>query len=69
MKIVSICDDNDIKVGLRLAGIEGIHVNTPEQFVRVFENVASDRHVAIVVVPEKYRHLIADTKTPLVVCL
>ena len=50
MKIVSICDDKDICTGLRLAGIEGDVVHTPDEFAQVFKNALTDRQVAIVVV-------------------
>ena len=65
MKIVSICDDKDISVGLRLAGIECVVVDSPEQFNCAFEEAVSNQHVAVLIVPRGYAH--RNVNMPLVV--
>ena len=67
MKIFSICDDKNIQAGLRLVGIDGIVIESQEQFIKAYENVVSDRQVAVVIVPRAYADKIIKLKTPLVV--
>ena len=63
MKIVSICDDEDISTGLRLAGIEGAVVQTPEDFLLAFAEAASDEEVGLVVVSKSFaQHINWDSK-------
>ena len=54
MKIVSICGDKNISVGLRLVGVEGFVVQKSSDFDRVFKEVINDRKVGIVVVGKEY---------------
>ena len=54
MKILSICDNKEMSVGLRLVGIEGVVANTAQEFDDALEIAMDDRQVAIVVVAKKY---------------
>ena len=61
MRIMSICDNIDICTGLKLVGIEGVTVDSPEEFIRALSDVlagnlkdTSGSKVDIVVVAKKY---------------
>ena len=66
MKIISICDDQDICIGLQLAGIEGNVAHIPEEFSLAFNNALIDRQVAIVVITkelaQKYNKQLNDVR-------
>ncbi|WP_432662570.1 V-type ATP synthase subunit F [Wukongibacter baidiensis] len=53
MRSYLICDDEDILIGMRLAGIEGAIAKTREETLEVFERVVSDSNIGIVIVTEK----------------
>ncbi len=53
MRSYLICDNEDILIGMRLAGIEGIIAKTREAILEVFERVISDGNIGIVIVTEK----------------
>lgn len=53
MRSYLICDNEDILIGMRLAGIEGVIAKTREAILEVFERVISDGNIGIVIVTEK----------------
>ena len=57
MKIVSICDDEDICTGLQLAGIGGCVVHNPKEFSQIFEEIITDDQIGILVITKKLFNL------------
>jgi V/A-type H+-transporting ATPase subunit F len=53
MKTYLISDNQDTKVGLRLAGIDGIIVNTKEEVLNAFKELLRNPEVEIIIVTEK----------------
>ena len=75
MKYFVITDSTDTQVGLRLAGIEGVVVRTPEEARAAIARAQADPEIGILLITEhlaaQYADLIAPLKltahTPLVV--
>ncbi|MCL2420700.1 MAG: V-type ATP synthase subunit F [Defluviitaleaceae bacterium] len=57
MKIISICDDDDLCTGLQLTGIEGSVVHTLEAFSQVFEDTLANQQISILVITKKLANL------------
>ncbi|WP_432406937.1 V-type ATP synthase subunit F [Wukongibacter sp. M2B1] len=53
MRSYLICDNEDILIGMRLAGIEGTIAKTREAVLEIFEGVVSDRNIGIIIVTEE----------------
>ncbi len=75
MKLYLISDNIDTKVGMRLAGIEGVVVHTKEALHEAVENALSDSSLGILIFTEKaaaedeayVRNLKLTLHTPLIV--
>ena len=53
MKFFLISDNTDTQMGMRLAGIEGVVVNTAEEVTSALEQCRNDKEIAVVLVTEK----------------
>lgn len=53
MKIYLICDNTDTKVGMKLAGIEGVIVHGQEEFVDALNKALADETIGIILINEK----------------
>ena len=60
MKMLSICEDEDICTGLRLVGIEGTIAHDREEFVHAFKQAIADQETAIIIISKKLAHLHAE---------
>ena len=52
MKIYTICDNTDTKVGMKLAGIEGVVVHEKDEFVEALNNAVADETIGIILINE-----------------
>ena len=55
MRSYLICDNQDTLLGMRLAGIEGVIVETKEKALEVFEALMLDNRIGIVIITEKIK--------------
>ncbi len=53
MKFFLISDNTDTRMGMRLAGIEGVVVNNEAEAVSALEKAVGDEQVAVILVTEK----------------
>ncbi len=53
MKFYLLSDNIDTRAGMRLAGVEGKVVHTEEEFRTAFEEVLSDKEIAVLLITEK----------------
>ncbi len=53
MKFFLISDNNDTRMGMRLAGIEGVVAHTPEQVKKSLEMAKADSNIGVVLMTEK----------------
>lgn len=53
MRSYLICDNQDILIGMRLTGIEGIIVGSREEVLEEIEKVLADKSIGIVIITEK----------------
>ncbi|MDO4987981.1 MAG: V-type ATP synthase subunit F [Synergistes sp.] len=60
MKAFLVSDNHDSAVGLRLAGVEGVVVGTPEDAVAAIEQAVKMPDLAILVVTEKVEAMAPD---------
>jgi len=75
LRIFLISDNADTQTGMRLAGIDGILVNTPEEVRSALNDVLSDPKIGMLLVTEKIAEMqqefISEIKmnrrTPLIV--
>jgi len=52
MKIYLICDNTDTKVGMKLAGIEGVIVHGKDEFVNALNDAIADETNGIILINE-----------------
>ncbi len=60
MKFYLISDNVDTKMGMRIAGIEGVVADNAEQALSALENAAADENIAVVLMTEKLVELCHD---------
>ncbi len=60
MKFYLISDNIDTQMGLRLAGIEGAVVHTPEETERELTKAVNDKDIGIVLITEKLSSMCPD---------
>ncbi len=53
MKFFLISDNIDTQIGMRIAGIEGVVVNTPEKVCKALETAKNEEDVGVVMITEK----------------
>lgn len=53
MRSYLICDNRELLIGMRLAGIEGVIANTRERVLEEIKKVLSDKEIGIVIITEK----------------
>lgn len=77
MKFFLLSDNVDTKIGMRLAGVDGVVVHTKEEFCEAFQDAVSDKDTAILLITEKLIALAPEyveeykinSQTPLIVQL
>lgn len=57
MKFFCISDNKDTKVGLRLAGIEGIVLNSKKEVEDFLDKIIKEKDIAIILITEKLVNL------------
>ena len=75
MKFFCISDNIDTKIGMRLAGIEGIVVHTKNSFIKILKQACQDKEIGIILISNKlmtdfYKSIYEikiKTKIPLIV--
>ncbi len=75
MKFYLISDNIDTRMGMRLAGINGVVVHEPDQVKEAIEKAISDKEVGVILITEKLVKLCSDLiydvklklKSPLIV--
>ena len=60
MKFYLISDNVDTKMGMRIAGIEGVVAGGAEEALSALENAAADENIAVVLMTEKLVGLCHD---------
>lgn len=60
MKFYLISDNADTKMGMRIAGIEGVVASGAEETLRALESAAADENIAVVLMTEKLVELCHD---------
>lgn len=60
MKFYLISDNADTKMGMRIAGIEGVVANTAEDTLIALESAVDDENIAVVLMTEKLVGLCRD---------
>lgn len=60
MKSFLISDNKDIIIGLRLAGIEGVLVESEEDMKKKFLEATKDRNIGIIIVTETVFEIIKE---------
>ncbi|MCM1164997.1 MAG: V-type ATP synthase subunit F [Lachnospiraceae bacterium] len=60
MKFYLISDNADTKMGMRIAGIEGVVANSAEEALSALESAAADENIAVVLMTEKLVELCHD---------
>lgn len=60
MQFFLISDNTDTQMGMRLAGIEGVVVSTPDQVHAALERAKADENVGVVLITEKLVTLCRD---------
>lgn len=60
MKFFLISDNTDTQMGMRLAGIEGVVVNRPDEVKQALEKAKADKDVGVVLMTEKLIELCKD---------
>lgn len=53
MKLFLISDNVDSMIGMRLAGVEGVHVRTEEEALDAFEKARQDKEIGILLATPK----------------
>ena len=61
MKFYTLSDNVDTMVGMRLAGIEGEVIHTPEEVLRTLKRVMADASIGIVLITEKLINTCPET--------
>ncbi|MEE1042345.1 MAG: V-type ATP synthase subunit F [Clostridia bacterium] len=60
MKMYLISDNTDSYIGMRLAGIDGVVVDSRQRFVAEFTSAIDDKEVAVVLLTKKAAELDAE---------
>lgn len=60
MKLYLLSDNVDTQTGMRLVGIDGVVVHTPEEIRTEMDKVMDDKDIGIVLVTEKLIDLLPD---------
>ena len=60
MKFFLISDNIDTKMGMRLAGIEGVVIHSEKEIIDTFGKILSDPDIGIVLITEKLVKLAPD---------
>lgn len=60
MKFHLISDNNDTKMGMRLAGVEGVVVHTAEETEAQLRRAVEDQDIGIILITEKLTLLCPD---------
>ncbi len=63
MRLFLISNNQDTAVGLRLAGVEGVIVNSEQEAIKAFDNAVKDENIAIVLMNKSLFDLCDDTIT------
>ncbi len=77
MKFFCISDNIDTKVGMRLAGIEGVVLHEKQEVESALNDIVKNKEVVVVLITEKLSELCAEkihkfklnNKTPLLVTI
>lgn len=77
MRYYLICEEEDTKTGMRLAGIGGTIVRTPKEMEQCIQEVCADESIAVMLVtepcaqlmPEKISEMRLSAHRPLVVII
>lgn len=75
MKFFLISDNIDTKIGMRLAGVEGVVVHEKDELKRAFDAALADKETAVLLISEKLVRLAPEyieeqkinNRTPLIV--
>lgn len=65
MKYFVISDNTDTLVGLRLAGIAGVHASTREEALTAIDQASADPEVGILLITEAVAALCPDRLAPM----
>ncbi len=60
LKMYLISDNIDTQTGMRLAGVEGVVVHTPEDGKAAMEKVLADQQIGILIVTEKVAAMLRE---------
>ena len=60
LKMYLISDNIDTQTGMRLAGVEGVVVHTPEDGKAAMEKVLDDKQIGILIVTEKVAGMLRE---------
>ncbi|HHY90903.1 MAG TPA: ATP synthase subunit F [Clostridiales bacterium] len=60
MRTCLISDNHDIKIGMRLAGIEGFVARTREEILRLLEELIEEGKAEIIIITEKAALMVED---------
>ena len=60
MKFFLISDNRDTQMGMRLVGIEGDVVHTPEQVIKSLEKAKADSNIGVILMTEKLINMCRD---------
>lgn len=61
MKFFLISDNNDTAMGMRMAGIQGVHADTREETEAALQQAIQDPEVAVILITAKLVSLCEDT--------
>lgn len=53
MKFFLISDNTDTQMGMRIAGVEGVVVHTPDEVNEALDKAAADEDIAVVLMTQK----------------
>lgn len=75
MKFFLLSDNIDTKIGMRLAGVEGVVVHGRDEFKEAFDSAVADKSNAVLLITEKLVNLAPEyieeqkinNRTPLIV--
>ena len=60
MKMFLISDNDDTRIGMRLAGVEGVTVKTREEFEKHLSEVAEDKEISILLLTNPLTKIAGD---------
>ncbi|HHW31404.1 MAG TPA: ATP synthase subunit F [Clostridiaceae bacterium] len=75
MRLFLISDNIDTKMGMRLAGIEGVVVHQKEEVIEALEKALQEKDIGIIMIteklagliPERIKNMKIDTSLPLII--